>query len=115
MRSIVTPRTKKGSDHLRTKAGVLQRNEDAKKAWRHKITRRINVLDDNRDTVEDYLATYVPSVVPYQPPTGKNAKTRPFARWSPKKGEERQSYPELVSRWLQAVGIFSVLTPSTDL
>lgn len=114
MRSTVTPRTKKGSNHPRTKADVLQKNEDAKEAWRHEIAGRINVLDDDSDTIEDYLTTYVPSIVPYQPPTVKNAKTSAFAKWSPKKGEERQSYPELVSRWLQAVGIFSILTPSTD-
>ena len=76
---------------------MRQKNEDAKEAWRYELAGRINVLDGDKDTMEDYLTTYVPSSISSQPPTLKKAKANPFSDWSPRKGEERQSYPGLVS------------------
>ena len=88
---------------------ISQKSEDGKDDWRYELIGRINVLDQDDDTVEDYLATYVPSNVSCpEPRTKRNAKTNPFAKWSPKEGEEQQSYPTLVSWW------FFLIT-STDL
>ncbi|RPD54828.1 hypothetical protein L227DRAFT_657328 [Lentinus tigrinus ALCF2SS1-6] len=69
---------------------------DVKEGWRHELAGRINVLNEEHDTVEDYLATYIPSIIPCRHNTGNNAKKTPFAEWLPKKGEERKSYPDLI-------------------
>ena len=108
-------RTKNGANHLHNETDISQKSEDAKEDWRYELIGRINVLDQDDDTVEDYLATYVPSNVPCpEPRTQRNAKTNPFAKWSPKEGEEQQSYPTLVSWWFFLVTITDLLIHLSD-
>ena len=51
-------RTKNGTNHLHNETDISQKSEDAKDDWRYELIGRINVLDQDDDTVEDYLATY---------------------------------------------------------
>ena len=90
MSQQATPRSKKSLIHATRHKDTLQNSLVVQEGWVDELNGRIHT---SPDSVDDYLAIYVPSSS--DPPSGTIPEDI-FAEWKPVEGHEKEMYPPLV-------------------